>query len=482
MLEYKNDILSSLLKERTEKNPEKVFAHFQHNFILYRQLESRTNQLANALGQIGIRQYDHVGILAENSPEFLYSWFSLAKMGAVMVPINTRLMGDLLQYIMNHSEIESLIIQDKYLDRVISIKEQLPRLKKIIICGSEKDLVSLEDWNVTVINFDHLLNHNDDSSPKNPVKFSDPLSILYTSGTTGRSKGAVLSHYYYYYLGDQYRIVRKLDESQVNYTALPWFHAAAQIIHTYPSLIGNGTIVMASEFNPEHFWHDIKKFNATQFHYLSSMIYSLWNYPEKEIDADHPPIIAFGGPTPWNITKEFAKRFNVSRFIEGFGQTESLYLGTDYEKTTLDKLVVGSCGRPLDGFEVKIVDEHDKPVQNGRLGEIVVRPTNPHTVFEGYYKNPEATLDALRNLWFHTGDRGYMDDDQNFYFVDRIKDAIRRGGENISSFELESAIAKHPQVKECAAIPVQGKSDDDVMVVLVLESSAETYDHLEFLK
>lgn len=472
-----------ILGERAEKFPDKVFLYFEDETFTYGELERLTNKIGNGLMNIGIKKSSHVGIMLQNCPEFLLSWFSLAKIGAVMVPFNPNLVGALLSYMVDDSDIETLITDKKGFESLSKVKGDLEpgKLKNIILIDSPSQE---GDGDYTFYSFAEFLHFNDERHPNIDLSFDDILSILYTSGTTGPSKGVLLPHAYYFHVSDQFRKVRRLGPDDIVYTSLPWFHGAAQACHTYPTLLANGSIVVSREFDPDTFWQDIKKYNVTQVNYLSTMIYRLWNHPPSKYDGDHQPLVFFGVPTPWNIVEDFAKRFNVVRFIEGLGQTEAQYIGADYEKTTIDKLVRGSCGKVLEGFEVKIVDEKDRELPVGETGEIVVRPKYPSIIFAGYYKKPEATAEAMRNLWFHTGDRGYCDEEGNFYFVDRVKDVIRKSGENISSFELESIIMKYDKIEECASIPVKSETEDEILVAITLKRGVrpEEFNHLDFLR
>lgn len=476
--------LSYLLTQRAERIPEKVFLYFEEQTYTYAELETITNRIGNAMLEMGITKSTHVGIMLQNSPGFLLNWFTLAKIGAIMVPLNPNLVGDLLTYMVKDSDIETLITEGKHLSQLHQVRADLKSSKlKNLILLDHASLEIVQDIGMPAFQFQSFLNYNNDQHPNVPTSFDEPMSILYTSGTTGPSKGVILPQHYYYHVGDQFRKVRRLNENDINYTSLPWFHGAAQACHTYPSFLANCSIVVSRQFDPDTFWQDIKKYNVTQVNYLSSMVHKLWNHPPSEYDADHNPLVFFGVPTPWNMVEDFSKRFKVVRFIEGLGQTEAQYIGADYEKTTIDTLIKGSCGKVLEGFEVKIVDEQDREVPVGQSGEIVVRSTYPYTIFSGYYKKPQATADAMRNLWFHTGDRGYCDSEGNFYFVDRIKDVIRRSGENVSSFELETIVMKYKSIAECVSIPVKADSEDEILVAITLtdDSDRDQFNYRDFL-
>jgi len=290
--------------------------------------------------------------------------------------------------------------------------------------------------------------------------------ILFTSGTTGPSKGAVLAH------NANLRVARATcdlmlyGEDEVLFNMFPLFHVNARYTSVLPAmLMDRGTCVLHDRFSASRFWDICRVEGVTAFNFMGALVMMLFKQPERADDADNPVRCAYGAPAPVAVLERFERRFGLE-LIEVYGSTE---LGACLENRPGDRRI-GSCGRPSPHYEVEIHDEDDNPVPPGVEGEIVVRPREPHVMVEEYFGAPEATLAAFRNLWFHTGDRGRTDEDGWFTYVDRLKDAIRRRGENISSWEVEQVINDHDAVAESAAIGVPSElSEEEVLIVVVLQ-------------
>jgi crotonobetaine/carnitine-CoA ligase len=291
------------------------------------------------------------------------------------------------------------------------------------------------------------------------------MSIMYTSGTTGLPKGAMISHFNYPNTGKIWEeIVVRANPDDVFFTTLPLFHANAQMFTTMGSVSSGRPMVLREKFSASRFFDEIRQYGATVFNYIGAMLTILMKQPPRPDDADNPARITFGGAAPKEIWREFEKRFGVT-IMEGFGLTESggVCLANPY-----DRIKVGSIGKPLPFCDVKVVDDYDVELPAGISGEIVVRTKVPDAIFLEYYKDSQRTQESMRGGWFHSGDRGYVDEEGYFYFLDRMKDCIRRRGENISSFEIEKAINAHPKVLESAAIGVPSElGEEDVKVFVV---------------
>jgi crotonobetaine/carnitine-CoA ligase len=246
---------------------------------------------------------------------------------------------------------------------------------------------------------------------------------------------------------------------------LPLYHTNAQCLTTITALIAEAQMVLSDKFSASRFWDDIRKYQATQFNYLGAVMPILAKQPERPDDIDNPVRIAFGAGCPQAVMEHVEKRFGL-KCMEGFGMTE---IGLPIHVSLHDRRP-GSCGKVLDIYEIGLVDDQDEEVPVGETGEIVFRPREPFTMMLEYYNMPEKTLESFRNLWFHTGDLAKKDEDGYFYFVDRKKDALRRRGENISSFEVERAINTHPKVLESAAVAVRSElAEDEVKICVVLK-------------
>jgi carnitine-CoA ligase len=243
------------------------------------------------------------------------------------------------------------------------------------------------------------------------------------------------------------------------------------------AMIAEAEMVLSDKFSASRFWDDIRKYKATQFNYLGAVIPILNKQAEKPDDHDNPVRIAFGAGCPQNVMDQFEKRFGVT-CMEGFGMSE---IGLAIHVTVGDRRP-GSCGKVLDIYEIKLVDDFDNEVPIGEPGEILFRPKEPFTMMLGYYNMPEKTLESYQNLWFHTGDLAKKDADGYYYFVDRKKDSLRRRGENISSFEVERAINTHPKVLESAAVAVSSELAEDEVKICVVLKPGETLTHEELIK
>lgn len=458
----KQRVLGAVLEEQAAIHGQRVFLDFKGDAtVSYQQLNEGANRFANGLLSSRIGRGAKVAVMLPNCPEYLYCWFGLAKIGAVMVPINTAHNGELLQYIVNHSDAEAVIVDSTLLKRVLEIESGIGKVKRKFVRGWHN-----ETWpgSIKTTSLADLTGASAESTCAD-VKHSDPVTILFTSGTTGPSKGVVMSHHYYYSAARAIGAGMNDGPDDILYTCLPLFHVNAQVCTVLAGLLFDARVAMYEHFSASTFWEEIRRSRATVFLALGAMGNILYKAPPRTDDRDHDVRLAMVVPPPEDL-EGFEKRFGVRVVYETFGMTEGIVT----PPAVIEPRRPGCCGRPSERVDVKIVDEDDLSLSSGQTGEIVIRPRDPYTMMSGYYNMPDETLSAFRNLWFHTGDLGYLDDEGFLYFVGRKKESIRRRGENISAFEVERIVNQHPSVLESAAIPVASElGEDDLKIVVVLK-------------
>jgi crotonobetaine/carnitine-CoA ligase len=455
-----------ILKMRAEREGKKPFLYFQDQVVDFGALDKNANKAAHLLRECGVKKGDHVCLFLPNCPEFLYLWFGLAKIGGVMVPLNVNLRGDGLRYIIHHCDARWIVVDERLYDAYAFVEKDLPEIKQKIWKG-EMDPPARNFYSLR-----HLMEAAEDKAPPGvKIKDEDPLGLIYTSGTTGPPKGAMISHFNYLNSGQVWvKDIIDYREDDIFFTTLPLFHANAQMFTTMGSLLSGRPFVLRERFSASQFFDEIRQYGATIFNYIGGMLTMLMKQPERPDDADTPARATFGGAAPREIWRDFERRFKLT-IIEGFGLTES---GGVCLCNPPDKIKVGSIGKPLSFCEVTIWDENNMEVPIGQNGEIVVQEKVPFSMFLGYYKQPDKTKEAWEGGWFHTGDRGYQDENGYFYFIDRIKECIRRRGENISAFEIEKVVNSHPKVLESAAVPVPSElGEDEVMLYVILRPHKE---------
>ena len=458
-LEGRERTVPALLARGAERNGDRPALRLADETLSYAGVYDASRRVASGLAALGVRQHDHVAILLDNTLDFHRTWFGVNQLGAVEVPVNTAYLGDGLQYILEHSEAAYLVVEDSLVERVLEIAPGLTHLRHLIVRGSAEAAAGP----FAVHTLDELLGADGAQAPEPLILPSDTAAIMYTSGTTGPPKGVMLPHGCPIMWAEQTAELVGLVPGETHYCSFPLFHALAQYFATMPVLGNDGTLAIAPRFSASGFWGDIRRYGATSANMMGAVVSFLYSLPETEDDASTPLRLGFGAPVPASIIKDFERRFGLS-FVEIYGSSEAnvpLW-------NPLDDVRPGSCGKPIGRFDVKLVDDLDAEVAVGEVGEIIVRPHEPFSMMSGYYRQPDATAEAFRNLWFHTGDLARRDADGHHYFVDRAKDSIRRRGENISSWEIETVLAKHADVADVAAFAVASElTEDEVMVVLV---------------
>jgi crotonobetaine/carnitine-CoA ligase len=467
-------VVGELVEERARVHKDRTFMIFKDEQITYDELDRFSNRCANAFLELGIVKGDKVSIMLQNCPDFIYIWLGLAKIGAVEVPVNTNYKGEFLRHIVDQSDSRILLIDRQYLDRLKIIEDDLKKLEKVIVLGAQEKQESNE-IQIPTINYDVFFDNSEDAVDVT-VHPWDPISIIYTSGTTGLSKGALGPHKFWIVVAEKMLEYRDGGKDDIFYTFLPLYHFNAQVLTTLTALVAEAQMVLSDRFSASRFWDEIRHYGATQFNYLGAVIPILAKQPKKDNDADNPASIALGAGCPANIMEEVEARFGI-KCLEGFGMTE---IGIPIHVRVNDRRA-GSCGKPMDIYEFMLVDDDDNEVPTGEIGEILFRPKEPFTMMLEYYNMPEKTLEACRNLWFHTGDLAKKDEDGYYYFVDRKKDALRRRGENISSFEVERAINTHPKILESAAVAVKSELAEDEVKICVVLQSGENLDYEELI-
>jgi crotonobetaine/carnitine-CoA ligase len=459
-------VLGELIDDRAERNGDKIFLRFKDQQFSYDEIRRCSNRCAQAFQSLGISKGDKVSIMLPNCPEYLYIWFGLAKCGAVEVPVNTFYKGEFFRHVVDQSDSKILVIAYEFLDRLQLIEDSLNKVEKVVLLGGPQEEETAGS-KIPVMGFEEFF-----KASENPVEVEvhpwDPLSIIYTSGTTGLSKGALGPHNFWIVCAEKMLEYRDGGKEDIFYTFMPLYHFNAQVLTTLTALVAEAQMVLADRFSASRFWDDVRQYGATQFNYLGGVIPILVKQPPKANDLDNPIRIALGGGCPQQVMEEAEKRFGL-KCLEGFGMTE---IGIPIHVRVNDRRA-GSCGKPMDIYEIKLFDDQDKEVPAGEIGEIVFRPREPFVMMLGYYNMPDKTAESFQNLWFHTGDLGKKDVDGYFYFVDRKKDALRRRGENISSFEVERAVNSHPGVLESAAVAIPSEvGEDEVKICVVLKPGA----------
>jgi carnitine-CoA ligase len=458
-------VLTQVIEDKARRNPNRVVFQFRDTPITLGQLDEQINKAANGFLALGVKQGDKVAIMLPNCPEFLYAWFGLNKIGAVEVPINVALKGAGLVYQIVQSDSVALVADTEYLDRLGEVAESLTSVRHVAFLQGAGGKLPLPRWQGRETLWFRDLMDRPARAPNIKVHYRELATILYTSGTTGVSKGVEMSHHYWYDIWSQAVQYARYTEDDVLYTGLPFFHGNAQGITIGPAILADAKAVIVERFSASQLWDDCRRYGCTEANYIGGIIPILLKQEPRSDDADNPVRLMVGAAAPADEWHDFQKRFNT-KLLEVYGMTECYCcLASPYDAPR-----AGSCGQAITGWDVRIVDDDDNDCPPDVTGEFIARSNKMWVGTTGYYKKPDATLELFQNGWIHTGDLGRRDADGYFYFVDRKKQAIRRRGENISSFEVEAVIGSHPAVLECCVVGVPSEvGEEEVKAVVVLK-------------
>lgn len=432
----------------------------------YADLWSRGRRAATVFAAEDVKPGEPVLVMLDNTIEFIDAWFGLALLGAIQVPVNTEYIGEILRHQVKNSGARLMLIDEAYASRIEALGEDRGELSCVRIAG--------KGWAAAFASAEEL--------PRDqivPTAEHDIVAIMYTSGTTGASKGVRVAHAHAFTYAQHAAEAMRLAEGDIYFAPLPLFHIAGQWALVYASLQTGATAIVRRRFSVNDFWATVRESGAGVSFLLGAMANFLARQDPKPDDIDNPMDRMLLVPLIDNLD-DFRRRFGV-RVCTCYGSTEvNVPIISEY-----DPVEPGVAGRVVPGFEVRIVDDNDVEVPVGAVGELAVRSAEPWVMATEYHHNPEASVRLFRNLWLHTGDAFRRDAAGNYYFVDRIKDYIRRRGENISSFEVEREVTAHPAVLECAAVAVKSvATEDDLKVVVVLKQGAtlEPEELREFLR
>lgn len=456
--------LRTFWETKVRKNPEKTFLYYKDEKVSYSEFDARVNQAANGFLETGVKGGDRVCLMLPNIPQFLYSWFGLCKIAAVMVPVNTCFKANEAQYVINHSEAVGLVVYKDYLQIALEIRKDCPHLKWIAcVDGSElpKEIISygqLSSSMPTELNNIYL-------------KDDDLAAVIYTSGTTGFPKGAMHVHRNFTMTGEAFLLTAQLGPEDRLMVILPLYHLNAQFYSTMGAIAAEASLVLIRQFSASKFWEQAVQYGATEFNFIGAVGRILCARPDEEFCPEHAIRVAYGAGITPDVYETFTRRFKIPYVIEGYGLTEVPRVLQNPIEGTIKMKSMGLPARHPDPSvtfsQIKVIDDNGQEVPPGNTGELVVRSP---VMMKGYFKNRQETKEAIRNGWFYTGDYAYKDIDGYYFFVDRKKDIIRRRGENISSREVEAVINENQKVLEAAVIAVPSElGEDEVMAFIIVK-------------
>jgi crotonobetaine/carnitine-CoA ligase len=453
VVEDLNNALSATVKQW----PDRTFLRFAGVDVTFEEFDKSVAKLAGGLNGLGVQAGDKVLVMMRNSIEMVHTWFASNRLGAVWVPINSELKSITLKHVLEAAEAKIALVGEEFYADIESTNVFLA--DRIIIKGGthNNQISQLYNQGITVIE---------------PLKLrpSTISAYLYTSGTTGRSKPCILSQQYF--INQASVLIRSfsITSSDVLYCPFPLFHADATALTIIPALLTGATAALSVRFSASRFWNEIRESKATIYDFMGATLALLYKQPSSSSDKFHNVRLGWGVPVP-SWASDYEARFG-HEIKELYGSVEA---GIPIVQT--GDRVAGSCGRVLPGYSIRIADENDASLPPDTPGNLLVRTEIPNALFNGYFKAPEKSLEAMSNLWLHTGDLARVDEKGNVFFLGRTKDVIRRRGENVNSFEVEEELLRHPDVVTVAAIAVPSDlgngTEEEVKVVVVMREGSE---------
>ncbi|MCB2044639.1 MAG: AMP-binding protein [Novosphingobium sp.] len=457
--------LCALLEQRAADAPEQTFFTWEDSSFTLSGFNASVNAMARNLVAAGIAARQAVAVIMETSVDYLCLWFALAKIGAVEVPVNSAYRGDLLAHALKTSGATACIVDGAFLQNLNEVLDQVSDIATVFVRADATQTPMAPG----MLNFANLTRPADETNPGNAPGYCDTVGIIFTSGTTGPSKGVLLSHHYLAAYGYMYAEINGLQADDVILNYLPFFHIGAKFL-TIATLVCGGRMHLEQRLSVSGFWDTVRRFGVTNFVAVGGVCNMLLGRPPQAGDRNTPIRTIYAVPDPADIHQEIENRFDC-RLTTVFGSTE---VGLPLFRSTDDDYRPGSCGRTSPYYEVAILDDHDQPLPAGEIGEIAVRPKRAFLTGSGYVNMAAKTVESWRNLWLHSGDRGYFDADGWYYFVDRATDSIRRRGENISSYEVEQLVGKHPAIAEVAAVAAPSElGEEEVWVQVILRDGQQ---------
>jgi carnitine-CoA ligase len=458
------DTINALVERAVLDNPDRPFLDFLGKIYTIRDIDESTTRLANGLSALGVEKGNTVATILDNSAEAIFIWLAINRLGAISVPINTAYKGEYLNHQLGDSGARVVIAESDYVERVSAIADNLSVMEYLVHRGDTPNAPKISQ---ELLSWQRIVS-DDLAAPEVEVAPGDLAMLIYTGGTTGPSKGCMVSHNYACNLAEIISQGTGRNADTISWTALPLFHFNA-VSNVLCELKYGGRMALYPRFSVSNFWPEIERTGANYVTMLGSMFPMLITAPENDAEKRcHGQLKIVGGaPFPEKLQQAWKARFGTEHTTcPGFGLTECS-LVTSIALNEWAK--PDSSGKRNDSFDVRIVDDNGDEVPDGTSGEVIVRPRRPNVMFAGYWKRPEETLQVMRDLWFHTGDIGQFDEDGFFYFVDRKKDYLRRRGENISSFEVESVFRQHSAIEDVAAHAVLSDlTEDELKVTAVL--------------
>ena len=474
--------IPELLFARLESDPHSDYLDVCGDTVSAAEVLDVAARLASSLRTLGVVQGDRVATLIENSIEGVFAWWGIILSGAIAVPINTAYKGDYLRHQLSDSGSKVVIVASEFFDRLEAVASTVESLVHVVVIGESAPPLSgraTVRWN-DVLATEPVL-------PSISTKPSDLGTFIYTGGTTGLSKGCMLSHNYHEALTRQIGICWERTADDVVWTPLPLFHFNAITTAVMGPLVFGGRSAIYRRFSVSNFWPEMNRVGATITSTLGTMAYLLAH------DVDRPEMPRSGAPEantslrllgaapmPVEVDDIIKNRFGLTTFSGAYGVTEASLISWQppggYNKPNAAGVINDEY------FDVRIFDDDDNEVPRGSRGEIVIRPKRPEVMFAGYWGRPEVTVESSRNWWYHTGDVGIIDEDDFLFFVDRKADYLRRRGENIASFEVESVIMGHGQIADVAVHAVPSPlTEDDLKITATLVAGATLSEEELFL-
>jgi crotonobetaine/carnitine-CoA ligase len=444
-----------LFARKAAATPDRIFAHIAERALTMGALDRRSVMLAAWLSAAGVAAGDRVALMLRNGEDALALMFAIARVGAIWVPINPQAVGDNLAYVLSHAGPRVVVAEPDLLPAIAACGAACgDHLRSAVVIA----VTALGDAAATLASR-RRVGETVTASPGADA----PFAIMYTSGTTGRPKGVMVTHRMLRLAGEAAALVSTAHDGDVLYLWEPLFHIGGAQMIVLP-LICNATLVLAKRFSASRFWADLGACGATQMHFLGGILQILLQQPPGPLDRAHRVRVAWGGGCPREVWAPFESRFGV-KIHECYGMTECSSVTT----ANLDGRV-GAVGKPVPWFDVALVDAAGSPVAVGERGEIVVRERMPGALTRGYFNDPDATAKAFRNGVFHTGDLASADAAGHYYFHGRMTDSVRVRGENVTAAEVEDVARKHPAVEDCVMLGVAaGAGEEEIKLFVKLK-------------